>query len=235
MGMALICTAMACNDSAKTESIESKGDSAATTTTTEPAKPLDSAAMMKAWAEYATPGSMHAVLARDNGTWDADITMWMDPSAPPSKSTGTAEYKMIMGGRYQQGTFKGNFNGMPFEGMSTTAYDNSKNMFVATWIDNMGTGVMSMQGTYDSVNHVVNLTGKGYDPSIGKDCDVRQTIKKVDDNTIVEEMYATHPGGKEFKSMEITYKKKKSMQRGPRSGPLIPVILIAVLRLLQFQ
>ncbi|HYC29632.1 MAG TPA: DUF1579 family protein, partial [Chitinophagaceae bacterium] len=71
------------------------------------------------------------------------------------------------------------------------------------------TGIMNMEGKYDSVNHVINLSGKTYDPMYGQDCDVRQTITKVDDNTIHEEMFASHAGGKEYKTMEITYKKKK--------------------------
>jgi hypothetical protein len=212
MALALICAAMACNDSAKTDSIESKADSstaATASTTDETPTAKDSAAMMKAWMDYMTPGSVHALLAKDNGTWDADITMWMTPDAPPQKSTGTCTFKMIMGGRYQQGNFKGSFNGMPFEGVSTTGYDNAKKAIVGTWIDNMGTGIMNMEGTYDSANNVINLSGKSIDPTTGKDCTMRQVMKRVDENTIHEEMYAKYQGGKEYKSMEMTYKRKK--------------------------
>ena len=35
-----------------------------------------------------------------------------------------------MGGRYQQSTFKGDFGGMPFEGTSTTGYDNAKKVLL---------------------------------------------------------------------------------------------------------
>jgi hypothetical protein len=186
MGLALIC-AIACNA----------------------VKGQDSAAMMKAWMDYMTPGAMHSMLAKDNGTWNAQITMWMAPDAPPQKSTGTAVYKMIMGGRYQQGEFKSTFNGMPFEGMSTVAYDNSKKAFVSTWLDNMGTGIMNMEGTYDEATKTYNFSGNSYDPMTGKQCAFRQTIKRVDDNTLLEEMFATYPGAKEFKTMEITFKRKK--------------------------
>lgn len=211
MCMALLFAAIACNDAAKSDaSIESKGDTAATTATTDQTPTAkDSAAMMQAWMNYSTPGAMHSMIAKDDGVWTAEITMWMTPDAPPTKSTGTATNKMIMGGRYQQSTFKGNFNGMPFEGVSTLAYDNAKKVFVNTWIDNMGTGIMSMEGTYDSVNHVINFSGKSTDPTTGKDCVMRQTFKQVDDNTQYMEMFATYPGGKEYKTMEMTYKRKK--------------------------
>ena len=58
-------------------------------------------AASKAWMAYMTPGEMHQMLAKDDGEWNEEITMWMAPGAPPSKSTATAVNKMIMGGRYQ--------------------------------------------------------------------------------------------------------------------------------------
>ena len=211
MCMALLFAAIACNDAAKSDaSIESKGDTAATTATPDQTPTVkDSATMMQAWTNYSTPGAMPSMIAKDDGVWTAEITMWMTPDAPPTKSTGTATNKMIMGGRYQQSTFKGNFNGMPFEGVSTLAYDNAKKVFVNTWIDNMGTGIMSMEGTYDSVNKQFTFNGKQIDPTSGKECTMRQVMKRVDENTIHEEMFAKYKGGEEYKSMEITYKRKK--------------------------
>ena len=98
---------------------------------------------------------------------------------------------------------------MTFEGMSTLAYDNVKKAYVNTWIDNMATGIMVMEGKYDEASKTVNFTGKGTDYRSGKDIQMRQTYKFVDDNTQLLEMYTTFPGGKEYKSMEITYKRKK--------------------------
>jgi hypothetical protein len=51
------------------------------------------------------------MLAKSNGTWKAETTMWMAPDAPPMVSNGTATTKMILGGRYQQMTFKGDMMG----------------------------------------------------------------------------------------------------------------------------
>lgn len=210
MGIALLCAAIACNDASKDASIESKADSSGNTATTDQTPMAkDSTAMMQAWMAYATPGPMHAMIAKDDGTWTSEITMWMTPDAPPSKTTGTITNKMIMGGRYQQSTFKGDFNGMPFEGVSTLAYDNAKKVFVSTWIDNMGTGIMSMEGTYDSTNNVINFSGKQTDPITGKECTMRETFKQIDENTQKMEMFATYAGGKEYRTMEMTLRRKK--------------------------
>jgi len=163
--------------------------------------------MMKKWEAYMTPGKFHQWLKESNGTWTQDITMWMDPSAPPTKSTATAENTMILGGRYQQSTTKGSFNNMPFEGISTLGYDNTKKVFINTWIDNMGTGITYMEGTYDDAKKVINFTGKMTDCMTEKEIAMRQVFKIIDDNTQLLEWYETRDGS-ERKTMEIKMTRK---------------------------
>ena len=164
-------------------------------------------AAMKAWQNYMTPGDVHKMLATSDGTWNEDITMWMAPGAPPTKTTATTENKMILGGRYQQSTTKGSFNNMPFEGISLLGYDNAKKVFMNSWIDNMGTGILQMQGTWDPAGKTINFTGTTVDPMTGKDMNVRQTFTLVDNNTQMITMYMTQ-GGQEYKNMEIKLTRK---------------------------
>ncbi len=164
---------------------------------------------MKAWMEYMTPGDIHKMMARSDGEWNADISMWMAPGAPVQKSTATTINKMILGGRYQSSTHSGSFNGMPFEGISTVAYDNAKKSFISTWIDNMGTGIMILEGKWDDKTNILNTKGKQTDPMSGKEMMVRETFQIIDGNTEKLEMYMTPVGGKEFKSMEIIFTRKK--------------------------
>jgi len=168
----------------------------------------EQAAMMKKWEEYMTPGDVHSMLAKSNGEWTQEITMWMQPGAPPTKNTGTSTNTMILGGRYQQSTHKGTFDGMPFEGISTVGYDNAKKMVMSTWVDNMGTGIMYMEGKYDPSTKTVTSTGKTVDPMTGKDMGVREVFTMTDDNHTMMTMYMTPMGGKEFKSMEIKATRK---------------------------
>jgi hypothetical protein len=51
---------------------------------------------MKKYTDFMTPGDMQKILAAANGKWSEDITLWMAPGQPPSKSTGTIDYKMIL-------------------------------------------------------------------------------------------------------------------------------------------
>ncbi len=199
-----LCAAVllfACDDRTETK--------VASATTNAPEPELDSATMMKNWQSYMTPGEAHKMMASMNGEWTGDITMWMAPDAPPTKSTGTAVNKMIMGGRYQQSTHTGSWDGMPFEGQSTLAFDNAKQTYISTWIDNMGTGIMIMEGKYDSTTKVMNLKGKMVDPTSGKELNVRETFRVIDDNTHLMEMFCDTRDGKEYKNMEIKYTRKK--------------------------
>ncbi len=57
------------------------------TETVEPT--MDSAAMMKNWQDFMTPGDLHKWMAKTNGTWEGEVTQWMDPKAPPTKAKAT--------------------------------------------------------------------------------------------------------------------------------------------------
>lgn len=162
---------------------------------------------MKKWTEYMTPGKMHKLFSGWDGQWNGEITMWMAPGAPPSQSKGTLINKTIMDGRYQIGTHTGDFNGMPFEGMSILAYDNAKNIFESTWIDNMGTGIMHLKGTFDEKKQVLTLSGFMTDPMTGKDTKVKETFTVKDNDSHTMEMFMEGPDGKEFRTMEIIYKR----------------------------
>lgn len=169
----------------------------------------DSATMMKNWQDYMTPGDVHKMIAKWDGTWNNDITVWMAPGAPPEKYTGTAVNKMIFNGLYQESNHTGTMMGMPFNGRSTVGYDNHRKEFVSTWIDNMGSGMMMMKGPWDEATKTINLKGKMVDPGTKMDTDVRETFKIIDDNTQEMEMFVMMPDGKEFKTMNIKFTRKK--------------------------
>lgn len=196
-------------DAADTKNDEAKVASAADQKSTEWIV-VDSATAEKNWMAYMTPGEAHHMLSKSDGMWTGEMTMWMEEGAAPMKTTTTAENKMVMGGRYQVSTHKGDMMGMPFEGQSTVAFDNAKKTYTSTWIDNMGTGIMTMEGTWDSVAKVINFKGRMICPANGQDCEVKETYKIIDDNTHLMEMYGPDPKtGKIYKNMEIKFTRNK--------------------------
>jgi hypothetical protein len=158
---------------------------------------------MKKWMDYMTPGDMQKMLTKGTGTWKMKTTWWMAPGTEPTVSEATAVSEMILGGRYLSTKVTGNMMGMPFEGYSLEGYDNAAKTFMTTWVDNMGTGIMYMTGTWDEASKQINYTGKTIDPMTGKWCDVRQVVTYNSDGTTKMEMYGPGPDGKEFKTMEI--------------------------------
>jgi hypothetical protein len=172
--------------------------------------PVDSATMMKSWQENMTPGPHHQMLAKSEGTWDAETTMWMAPDAPPEKDKGVSVNKMMLGGRYLQVSFKGKMGGMPFEGSGTTGYDNTRKVFTSYWMDNMSTTPMVMEGTWDDATKSITSKGKMICAANVKEMEMREVFKMVDDNTQVMEMWGPDmKTGKEYKNMEIKYTRRK--------------------------
>src|SRR5205807_8613951 len=118
-------------------------------------------AAMDAMMKAASPGEQHKKLESLVGTWNATMKMYMQPGAPAQESHGTAVDEAILGGRFVQEKFNGQFMGMPFNGIGYFGYDNMKKQYVASWIDNMGTSLMTLTGTSDSPNE---FTFKGSAP-----------------------------------------------------------------------
>ncbi len=167
----------------------------------------DDAAAQKAFMDFMTPGDFHKMLAKADGEWKFDITIWMTPGAPPVKSSGTSVNKMILGGRYQESRESGSFQGMPFEGINTLGYDNARKVFVSSWIDNMGTGIIYLEGKWDPENKSINFMGKETDPITGTERMVKEKVKWIDDNNQLMEMF-TVQDGKDVKTMEIKLTRK---------------------------
>jgi len=165
-------------------------------------------AEQKAWMEYSTPGAMQQKLAEANGNWNEETTMWMQPGQPPMKSKGTCKNEMILGGRYQQSTFNGDFMGMPFQGISITGYDNARKVFVSSWIDNMGTGIMNCEGVMLPDGKSIEFRGKCTDPTTGKMMEMREVFTFTDKDHQKMEMYMTQ-GVTEMKTMEVMFTRAK--------------------------
>ena len=169
--------------------------------------PLDSAAQMKAWQAYATPGAPHKMMADEVGTWNCDMTFWEEPNGKPSKASSTANVKMVLGGRYQETNYQGTMMGQSFEGKNTLAYNNASKEYTTTFIDNMGTGMMVAIGKYDEATKSMDLKGDMVSPLNGKKTPYREVYTIVDAKTRKMEMYDTK-NGSEYKSMEIIMTKK---------------------------
>ncbi|MCU1244937.1 MAG: hypothetical protein JWN02_847 [Acidobacteria bacterium] len=170
-----------------------------------PAQQAEMEAMMKAM----TPGPAHKAMDGMAGTFDTRISMWPQPGMPPTVNTGTSETHWIMGNRYLEQQFNGNFMGMPFTGLGHTGYDNVKKQYWSTWMDNFSTGVMESTGSVSADGRSWGFTGTTADPMTGKDARSDTKITVADPDHYTMEMWGPAPDGKMFKMMEIAYSRKK--------------------------
>ena len=177
-------------------------------------KPTESD-MMAMMLDLAKPGENHKLLTSVAGTWDYKVKFWMSPDAPPMESGGKAVSRTVMDGRYVISDHTGKMQ-MPgsngammdtqFAGMGIEGYDNVKKKFVASWIDNMGTGIMNMEGTYDAGSKTLTYLAE-YEPMPGMKTKMREVIKIADNDHRTMEFFEDR-GGKEVKTMEMTYVRK---------------------------
>jgi len=176
------------------------------------------AEMMKQMMELSKLNENHKLLAGLDGTWSYTVKMWMnpDPNAKPQESKGTAVRKSMMDGRFfvMDVTGKMDMPGpdgkkkeMTFKGMGIEGYDNVKKKFVGTWVDNMGTGIMMSEGTYDPATTTFTYAGE-YEAIPGMKQKIREVMKIADKDHMSFEWYEDR-GGKEAKTMEISYTRKK--------------------------
>jgi hypothetical protein len=170
-------------------------------------KSMDPQAMMEVYTKLAAPGEQHKQLASLAGSWTTKTKEWMEPTKPPEESTGSAEMKMLLDGRFLQQELTGQMMGQPFSGIEITAYDNLLKRYVTSWMSTMGTGIFTMEGTASTDGKTITLKGQHAEPGGGY-MKHRAIWKIVDSNTQTFDMYGTHPGGKEWKMMEMTYTRK---------------------------
>jgi hypothetical protein len=208
---ALLVLLAACNDTATdgtAEAAKTDSPTAAAAPAPEPPPQLDSATRAKNWQEYMTPSDIHKMLASWDGTWNTEMTMYM-PGAPPQKAMGKSVNKTIMKGLHQTSTYSGDMMGQPFEGRGTLSYDNHKKVFQSSWVDNMTSGMMKGEGTWDDASKTITIKGKMMDGETKREIDYRQTQKIIDNNNQLMEMWGTGPDGKEMKFFEIKYTRGK--------------------------
>jgi Protein of unknown function (DUF1579) len=188
------------------------------TVATSPVAVPNEADMMKQMMDLSKLNENHKLLASLDGSWNYTIKFWMnpDPNAKPEESKGSAVRKSIMDGRYvvmdvtgkmQMPGPDGKMKDVTFKGMGLEGYDNVKKKFVESWVDNMGTGIESAEGTYDPGTKTFTYTAE-IEPMPGMKQQVRELVKIADKDHMSLEWYDSQ-GGQEKKTMEINYTRKK--------------------------
>src|SRR6266700_3279096 len=175
--------------------------------TDQPKMTPEQQAMMDKAMKLGSPSEGHKALEPMIGKWTAKVLYWMKPGDKAEESTGASEQTWILGGRFVKQDYKGTMmNGMAFEGMGITGYDNIKGEYQTLWLDNMMTGFMLGTGAFDAPSKTIKTGGTFSCPMTGeKNMWYRSEWKVNDNDHQTYSSYGKTPDGKEFKNMVITY------------------------------
>ncbi len=159
--------------------------------------------------EARSPGPMHQLLARLEGDWKYESTLWNTPGASPMVVGGDAEKRMILGGRFLEENHRGTFMGQTAEGRNTTGWDNLAKQFVGTWIDNASTGIITTRGKLDADGQSIVLEAEILNPMTERR-DKLQLIYRIQDadHHSFEYWVKGVKGQPDHKHMEIRYTRK---------------------------
>jgi hypothetical protein len=128
---------------------------------------------------------------------------------PASFDAGTAEVRWILGERYLEVDYDGTILREPFQGVGHTGFDNLKQKYVSTWIDNAGTGISHSEGTFDAATQSITYAGECPDTNEWKYVECRTVEKQIDADHWAQQMYTAGPDGREFLCVDITYTRAK--------------------------
>lgn len=162
--------------------------------------------MMAAWMKAGMPGEQHRALDPFVGNWNATVKMWMDPAAPPQESKGKMTSAWILGDRYLEQKYEGEFMGQPFTGLSIMGYDNAGEAYIGMWIDSMSTAMSISKGQLSGKTFTFQATCT--DPMTGQPSTCKETlvIDGPDKHTMA--MYEQR-GDEQVKTMEIVYERAR--------------------------
>ncbi|MBW3565197.1 MAG: DUF1579 domain-containing protein [Acidobacteria bacterium] len=173
----------------------------------EAAMSAEEMAMMQAFEKAGTPGEQHARLAKMAGEWKVAGKFWMEPG-DPVVSEGTSSRRMMLDGRVLAESFTSEFMGVPFAGHGMTGYDNVTGKWWTTWNDSMSTGILTMEGQCTESGDVCTWIGSNIDPMTGKTMYTKMVGRSRNDRETIES-WVIGPDGKETRTMELVYTRKK--------------------------
>lgn len=149
-------------------------------------------------------GPLHHILIQSSGHWREEMKIWPSSGLGEPMTSRLERDGMIKAeGRFLAYDTRGTISGAQYEGNCVLGYDNGKRKFVKTWFDNMGTGILVLEGDYDEKTQKVDFNGTTMDPLTREMVKVHQVWNISSPEKQVLEIYSQSKEGKKIKTMEI--------------------------------
>jgi len=155
---------------------------------------------------YAAPGPQHQELSAFAGHWTSRTRVWENPDAKPVEFSGSAEYKMILGGRFLEVESRSQMNGAESHGLGIYGYDAFKEKYSFYNIHEGDTQALVGLGDRDSAGVAITFSVTMDMPLAGERAKpIRAVLRKVSANRHLFEMYEKYLDDREWKVLEIAY------------------------------
>jgi hypothetical protein len=163
--------------------------------------------VMAMYIDMAKPVAGHERLRSFTGRWDVTQKFWMDPTQPPQTFTGTANGRMVLGGRFLQLDGK-TTGGMESESLTIMGFDRRSDDYTMVGYDTLGTYYITAAGKPG--NDGIVLHGSYLQPPHGGEQKYRFVWKNPTADSHTMDLYFALPDGKEMKVAEMAYRRAKS-------------------------
>lgn len=173
---------------------------------------LDHATMEKL-AKLGAASEQNRILAKLIGAWDFDLKYWANKDSELQLSTGTVVNEMVLGDRFLSSKIVVMLNiggeNIPYEGWNIQGYDTIKKAYTSVLVDTMGTGMMTGAGQYNEKLKTIEEKGSFTHPLIDKQRKYRSELQFTSDDTYKQTLFIPDNSGKEFKVLEIEYRRQR--------------------------
>jgi len=173
---------------------------------------LDDATMTK-MRKLGMADEQNRILASIVGAWDFDLHFWSKEDSDPQFSTGTAANEMIFDNRFLSSKMLVilNIGGetIPYEGWSLEGYDTIRKAYTSVLIDKMHTGITTGAGQYNEKTKTLEQKGSFTHPLIDRESRYRSELEFTSDDTYKRTVYITGKDGREFKALEIDFRRQR--------------------------
>jgi hypothetical protein len=156
--------------------------------------------------KFTAPGPRHRELEAFAGAWTTRTRVRENPDSQPLEFPGSAEYRMILGGRFLQLESRLLVNGVENHGLGIYGYDAFKEKYSFYFIHDGETQALSGLGDRDSTGMAITFEVAMDMPLSGERAKpIRAVLRRLSAGRHAFEMFEKYVDGREWKVLEITY------------------------------
>lgn len=168
---------------------------------------------VKKLRQLAEPTAQHQMLSSLAGTWNYIAAFKPSEDADPQTSAGAMTNEMVVGGRFLSSKTSLILNvgeqNIPYEGWGLLGYDSANGVFTSVWADTMHSNVIEGAGKYNEKQKTIEEKGRFTLPLSGKEQAYRAELQWEGDDAYRRTIYITGASGREFKLVDIEFKRRK--------------------------